>query len=120
MASGTETRQRGRMLRVRLTDEEHAAVTAAAERAGLTVGSYVRQVLLTAPPPRQVRRPAVERTALAQLLAAIGRVGGNINQLAHAVNAGRLRVPASGTLERAQADISDIRAALMRALGREP
>ena len=120
MASGSETRQRGHVLRVRLTDAEQAAVAAAAERAGLTVGSYVRQTLLAAPAPRAVRRPVVERTALAQVLAAIGKVGGNINQLAHAVNAGWLRVATPGTLERAQADISDIRAALMRALGREP
>ena len=120
MASGSETRQRGHLLRVRLTAEEQSAVEGAAERAGLTVGSYVRQTLLTAPPPRAVRRPVAERTALAQVLAAIGRVGGNINQLAHAVNSGQLRVPTTGTLERAQADISDIRAALMRALGREP
>lgn len=120
MTSGSETRQRSLVLRVRLTPEEDAVITAAADRAGLAVGTYVRQALLSAPSPRPVRRPAVERTALAQLLAAIGQVGGNVNQLALAENTSRLLVLQSGSLEKIQVDIRDIRAALMRALGREP
>ena len=120
MASGSETRQRSEMLRVRLTAEEQAVVSAAAERAGLAIGSYVRQTLLTAPPVRAVRRPVAERTALAQILAAVGRVGGNINQLAYAVNVGKVGILKAEVLEAIQSEIIEIRAALMRALGREP
>ncbi|MBF0562025.1 MAG: plasmid mobilization relaxosome protein MobC, partial [Alphaproteobacteria bacterium] len=77
MASGSETRQRQNSLRVRLTDAERTALDGAAERAGLSLASYARQVLLAAPPPRQARRPPVEKAELGRLVAQIGKIGSN-------------------------------------------
>ena len=85
---------------VRLSDEERAVVDAAAERAGLETGSYIRQVLLGAPAPRQMRRPQIERKELAKLLGELGKIGSNLNQLAKASNQGLTvygRVPGQTT-----------------------
>ncbi|MFN7835942.1 MAG: plasmid mobilization protein [Burkholderiaceae bacterium] len=114
--SGTEKRQRTRLKAIRLTPDELAAIEAAAERAGMTVGAYMRSVVLAAPVPRQSRRPPVERRALAQLLGQIGKLGSNVNQLAKYGNVGRLIEDRHGA--EAAADIAALRAAVMDALGR--
>ena len=118
MTSGTEKRVRRNHLSVRLSEDERAAVDAAADRAGLAVGSYARQALLGAPMPRQVRRPPVERKELARLLGELGHVGGNLNQLAKSANAGI--VPYGVELEAALAGVKDVRDAILAALGRAP
>jgi hypothetical protein len=118
MTSGTEKRVRDRILTVRLSAEERAAIDEAADRAGLVVGSYARQAMLGAPAPRQVRRPPVERRELARLLAELGHIGGNLNQLAKAVNTGV--VAYGGEIEAALDGLQEVRAAILAALGRAP
>ncbi|HEY0466579.1 MAG TPA: plasmid mobilization relaxosome protein MobC [Polyangiaceae bacterium] len=118
MTSGTEKRVRSGHLTVRLSGDERAAVKAAADRAGLTEGSYARQQMLGAPPPRQVRRPPVDRRELARLLAETGKIGSNLNQLTKAVHTGVLVY--EGELDAVLAGLLEIRAAVLRALGREP
>lgn len=88
--SGTERRQRSAApARMRLTAAERAQLEERAERAGLTVGAYMRHQCLGEAGPRAVRRPPVERKALAQLLGQLGKVGGNVNQIARALNSDR-------------------------------
>jgi hypothetical protein len=118
MTSGTEKRVRNRHITVRLSADERSAVDAAAERAGLTPGSYARQLLLGAPAPRQVRRPPVERKELARLLAELGKIGGNLNQLAKAANSGV--VVYSGEIDAAIDSLLEVRNAILAALGRAP
>jgi hypothetical protein len=115
-ASGSERRQRARIVGFRATDAEHAAVRAAAERAGLTVGAYVRKHTLGAPVERQSRRPNIDRAQVAQLLGQVGRIGGNINQIAHSLNAGGS--PSAMLISSAVEDVAAMRRALMEALGR--
>jgi hypothetical protein len=116
MTSGTEKRIRRRMLTARFDDEEFALVQANAEKAGLTVSSHARNVLLGAPAPRQVRRPPVERKELARLLGELGHVGGNLNQIAKALNAGVLVYESE--IGGALAGLAEVRAAILKALGR--
>ncbi len=109
---------KGRFIAVRCTDAEHAALTAKAATAGLSVGAYIRSVGLGSAGPRARRRPPIEREAIALLLGQVGRVGSNVNQLAKAMNThGNLL--AWGELTRAIDDIAAIRAELMRALGKD-
>jgi hypothetical protein len=116
--SGTEKRARSEHLTVRLSKDERAAIDAAADRAGLTAGSYARQAMLGAPAPRQVRRPPVERKELARLLGELGKIGGNLNQLARAANTGSL---VYGTeIETALGGLAEVRTAILKALGRAP
>ena len=116
--AGSNKRQRGRMLSIRLTDAEAEQLEAAANRAGLSFGGYARQALLNAPPPRASRRPPIERAELARLLAHVGKLGSNINQLAKYGNTGRL--VDDSQLAAAAAAIIELRAEIMAALGREP
>jgi hypothetical protein len=118
MSSGSEQRQRQAALRVRLTEGEQAQLAAAAERAGLTLAGYARSVLLAAPPLRQSRRPPVERAELSRLLAQLGKIGSNVNQLARAANTAA--EVAEADLRAAAADLAILRTAIMAALGREP
>ncbi len=116
--SGTEKRQRNKVLQVRLTDAEFAQIEAMADRAELTPASLARLILLDAPAPRAKRRPAVNTTQVAKMLGELGKVGSNLNQLTHKANAG---LPVSiATLETALRDVSAIRTACMEALGRKP
>jgi hypothetical protein len=118
VTSGSEKRARTTHLTIRLTPDERAAIEAAADRASLTAGSYAREVLLGAPPPRQVRRPVVEKQLLAKLLGELGKVGGNLNQLAKATNQGF--VVYQNEILVALGGLRLVRDAIMNALGREP
>lgn len=113
--AGSDKRQRSRMVSIRLAPAEAARLQADAARAGLSLGGYVRQVVLDAPPPRQSRRPPVERELLAQCLRQLGKLGSNVNQLARAANSGL--VPARAELLAACGAVLELRTALLRALG---
>ena len=117
--SGSERRERKRIIGVRVTDDEMAEITAEAERSGLTVASYARSVLLSAPAPRARRRPSIEAEALGRLLGDLGKVGSNLNQIAHHMNAGRNEV-SPAAMEAALTEVADIRAAILEAMGRKP
>ena len=118
MSHGSEKRIRDRHITVRLSADERGIVDAAAERAGLTPGSYARQALLGGPAPRQVRRPPVERRELARLLGEIGKIGGNLNQLAKAVNSGVLVY--GSEIDAELGGLKEVRKAILAALGRTP
>jgi Bacterial mobilisation protein (MobC) len=118
MSHGSEKRDRFRHLTIRLNLAERAAIDYAAERAGLTAGSYARNTLLGAPMPRQMRRRAVDGPALARVLGELGKIGGNLNQLAKASNSGVLLY--AGEIAPAALAILEMRDAVMAALGHEP
>lgn len=118
MTSGSEKRIRDGQLTIRLSETERAAIDAAAERAGVTPGSYARQVLLGGPQPRQVRRPPAGRAELARLLGELGKVGSNLNQLARAANSGKEVY--TEEVHSALAGLRLIREAILSALGRGP
>lgn len=115
-SSGSENRTRGNIVAFRVSEEERAELEQAAELAGLTLGSYVRQRVLAAPKTRAVRRPPIEQKLLAQLLGQLGRVGGNIHQIVKHMNFG------SGVmhdeLRPALASFEAAAAAILQAMGR--
>jgi hypothetical protein len=84
----TTKRQRNQQLNVRVSAEEHQQIKDDAIRAGITTGAYARKVLVEAKVPNQSKRPSVEKETLSQLLAQIGKIGSNINQLAKSNNQG--------------------------------
>ncbi len=108
---------RDKVLRIRCTGAELEQMDARADTAGLSLGAFVRAATLGSPGPRAVKRPRVERAQLALLLAKIGNLGGNVNQVAKFCNA--TRTPADArTLDGMKADIAAMRDDLMKALGR--
>jgi hypothetical protein len=108
---------RGKLINVRCSVKERAAIQQRADQAGLSVGAYLRTQALGDAGPRSVRRPPVERKELARLLGHLGKVGSNINQLARAFNqVGRF--PGFPELVAIRREVGELRDALMMALGR--
>jgi hypothetical protein len=103
---------------IRCTAKDHAVINETATKAGLSVGAYLRSLALGSTGPRAVRRPPIERKELARLLGHIGKVGSNINQLAHGFNRNGT-LPGYPVLLAIRAEIGEMREALMKALGRD-
>lgn len=116
--TGSETRRKQRRATVRLNAEEYAELTAAAERAGQTVGTYIRARTLAAPTTRARHRPTVETELLAKAVAQLGRIGGNLHQIARRLNFGEIEHAAE--LPVAIAEFRKVVSALMAAAGRTP
>ena len=114
--SGSETRARSGIIGVRVSTEERAELEEAAERAGLTLGSYIRERVLSAPKTRAVRRPPIEQKMLAQLLGQLGKAGGNIHQIVKHMNFGAGVM--HDELRSALASFEEAAAAIMEVMGR--
>ena len=110
---------------LRLTYEERAQLLAAAK--GKPLGAYIRERLLgdeASPRKRQGNSPLKDEEALGRVLGALGRsrLAANLNQLAKAVNTGSLPVTpeTEADLKQACRDVAEMRADLLRALGKMP
>jgi len=116
--SGDAKRKRLSPIGFRATAEERAVIEAAADRAGLTVGSYIRSRALSKPTTRAVRRPPVRTAQLAQLLGQLGKAGGDLRTIAE-----RLDVSDHASREEVQACLHLFRqtaGAIMQLLGKRP
>lgn len=102
---------------VRCTAADHGKISKAAANDGLSIGAYVRTKTLGEAGPRAVRRPSVATRQLAQLLGHVGKIGSNINQMAHVANTNRI-APALAQLATIREDVLHMRQALMRAIRR--
>ena len=118
MASGSEKRQRDKVLRIRCLQEEFKAIVAKADKAGFSTGAFARACLLDDPGPRAQRRPPADHVVLRQILGHVGRIGNNINQIARALNTGG--VVSDAELHEALTAYLDIRDAIFKALGKNP
>ena len=114
--SGSEKRARGGVIAFRVNAEERAELEQAAELAGLSLGSYVRQRVLTSPKTRAVRRPPIEQKLLAQLLGQLGKIGCNIHQILKHMNFGAGVM--HNELRSALASFEAAADAIMEAMGR--
>ncbi len=115
MASGSNSRKRTKQCLVRFTDEEFAAVSAKADRAGYTLAAILREAALGTPGPRARRRPPIDHQALRQLLGECNRIGNNVNQIARHLNTtGEADIR---EVQDALAAYLDIRNAILAALG---
>ena len=112
-------RRRTKFVIARLSDEEHAAITVLAEKRGLSPGALIRLTLLNVAPTPGVRRPTVDTKLLAQVLAELGKIGSNINQIAYHLNAGRPGDVMEGSIAASLRELDEWRMALMQAIGAE-
>lgn len=117
MAAKRKDDRRTVTLRARFTEAESASVTNRAEASGVSVSDLLRFGGLGEQPPARRRgtQPVRDHAELARLLAAVGHIGGNVNQLAYKANAGSW--PETRLLHEASADIQWMRRTLMLALG---
>jgi hypothetical protein len=110
----TNTAPRLHVSTYRLNAEELAQLRAAAEAAGLSQADYARQKLIGAPPRSKRKRVGADRVELTRLLAELGKIGSNVNQLARLANQGYF--PAMELLRPALLELQVMRAALLEAL----
>jgi hypothetical protein len=115
--SGSQVRQRNNRPALCCTDAEFAQLQLNAERAGMTVSSYMRHQCLGTAGPRAARRPRIEQAVLAQILGHIGKGCSNLNQRQRVLNSGGDDAP--GVAE-TLADLRSAAGAIMQALGRTP
>lgn len=113
----SETRRKGRVLSIRVSDGERQEVEAFAEREGLTVASYIRSKSLATPTTRAMRRPPVEVITLSTLQASLNKIGSNLNQIAKRMNSGEMI--AQSHIQAALAEHRQILAAIILTLGRQ-
>ena len=73
---------KGKVIRLRCTEEDRAFIAQSAAEAGLSTGAYLRTLALGRAGPRAVKRPHAEREQLARILGEIGKLGSNHNQIA--------------------------------------
>jgi hypothetical protein len=121
--AGTEKRQRPKLVQVRVSDEERIRIQEAADRVGLTVGSYARERLLAGGASRAVRRPPIDRAKVSEVLAALGPIGTDVRAIRDVLRTGAAEGSNVVSLDQAEAAFDAIlkmRDALMRALGRDP
>ena len=118
--SGTEIRKRGSVLTARFNEQEAAAIRRLADQSGQSLASLIRQALLGAAPPPvvvQSHRASLDQAAVAKVLAQLGKIGSNVNQLAHYAHLGRFQ---TNSIEVALRDLSEMRSACLAALAHEP
>lgn len=114
--SGSETRKRPRLIRARCTEEELAAAQAAAEESGLSVGAFLRLRLLGSAGDRSVRR-RLDHVELCRLLAELGKIGSNVNQMARTANTSG-QLPTQADLAGLRNELIVVRDAVIQALNR--
>lgn len=114
----SETRQRNKQVKLRCTDEEFDTIAAKADEAGFSIAAYARASMLGEAGPRARRRRPADQAALLQILGQIGRIGGNVNQIARQLNTrDKASLP---DLRKALKAYLGIRAAIYQALGMTP
>jgi hypothetical protein len=115
---GSEVRQKQHRTSTRWNDTDYAALLANVERAGVTMGTYIRSSALGSPTTSARRRSSVELQALAKALAMVNKMGGNLHQIARHLNFGGVLEP--GELRMALVGYEAMVAAIMAAMGMQP
>lgn len=116
---GSQKRERQGRAVCFVNEAEKAAIEAKAEKAGLSVSGYMRALIFgkDTPQPRGAKRPVVEKELLVRVLGELGKIGSNLNQIAHVANQGRgVNHPALAQLV---AEVVAMRQEVKAALGRE-
>ena len=110
----SENRRRTVLRPARFTPEEAARFDAKAKPYG-GASAFIRYIALEKPLPRS----KVEVQLLSRVLAELGKIGSNINQIAYHLNAGRPGDVKEGIIEESLRELLEWRMALMQSLGLE-
>jgi len=110
----SENRKRTVLRPARFTPEEAARFDARAKPYG-GASAFIRYIALEKPLPRS----KVEVQLLSRVLAELGKIGSNINQIAYHLNAGRPGDVKEGIIEESLRELLEWRMALMQSLGLE-
>ncbi len=87
------------------------------EKSGLSTSAFINKAVFNIEPPRQSRRPPVEKQLLASLLGEAAHIRDALHEIALA---GRDEPANALLIEAAIDDLTEIRSALLKMLGRQP
>jgi hypothetical protein len=112
--SRSDKRKRMTTVHARVTEEEKALLTEKAKSVG-GISALFRAAAFQYKPPKS----KVDVQAVTQVLAELGKIGSNVNQIAKHLNARRPGDTLENSVELAIRDLRDMRHACMKALGFE-
>lgn len=78
----SESRQKTLVIGVRVDPDQHREIARRAKEAGLSAGEFLRRLSLG-------RKVDFQAKLTAESLHQLARIGNNLNQIAHAINAGQ-------------------------------
>ncbi len=116
--SGSQKRRTTARIAINCTPAQKAEILKKIDATGLSPSAICLAVLLDVPLPAR-RRPSVDTQLLAKVLAELGKIGSNINQIAYHLNAGRPGDVTEGSIQAALTELLEWRTALMQSLGYE-
>ena len=109
------------VVKVWMSPEQRAYVERQAEAAGVSMSEYMRAAAMAVEPIKRRPQPNINRTLCGQILAELGKIGSNVNQIARALNQlATLTLEDFKIMRSVDRQLSEMRNALMEALGREP
>ncbi len=97
--------KRKKVVGVRMTIDEYQKIVTDAEAMGQTVSGFIMDAIRRKKPVKQVFTKGEGREVIAHL----GKIGGNINQLARAVNSGNVPSEVGATLLTIREDLDMLR-----------
>lgn len=116
---GSEKRQRNKITPIRWASDEFNAVSAKANRAGLSFGAFIRTLGLGDAGPRARRSRPINNQILVKVIGLHGKYGNNLNQIAYKLNANAQDALASD-FEGALHEWAEIRDLMFEAFEMEP
>jgi len=111
-------RQQNKVLSVRMLPEAYMKLSDEANAAGISISALAKTRLFgsAAIAMKCIPKPSADTKILSQLLAGLGKTGGNINQIAKKLNQGNRNLD-HALIDRMHKDIKIMREALLDALG---
>ena len=94
-----------------LREQFHSRV----EKSGLSTSAFITKAVFATDPPRQSRRPSMEAELLARLLAQAAKIRDELHEISLTGSDDKAPV-----IEAAFGELTEIRAALLKASGRKP
>ncbi|GMA66214.1 MobC family plasmid mobilization relaxosome protein (plasmid) [Alicyclobacillus fastidiosus] len=85
---GSENRKRQRMVPIRLSDEEFERLERKADKVGLTVPAFLRELAIR----QRVKSPVIDRDGAVEIGKQIRAIGNNLNQLTRLSHDGTIEV----------------------------
>lgn len=116
----SEKRQRNKQSKIRWLDDEFNTAAAKAQASGLSFSAYVRAAATGSPGPRAQRALPIDAELLRQVLAALGRYGNNLNQIAYKLNTGAAPFKMQDDVDQALVHVHEIINLGLEAFGKKP
>ena len=108
--------KRNHQIMLRLTDTEYENISSNAKNASLPVAEYARK-LITGKPPKITYEVVADLPELKKLIGEFGKIGSNLNQIAHHLNGGIHSQEMRKYIQQGIADIYEMKYEVLKMAG---